>query len=250
VLRAARLIFWQTTWHYIRENTFLHSHHRETTNSQDVSYAWRVLCYGIQRYVARWNTTLYPRKIRDVELSIATAARTSDPTCAVHASLILEMVDTGLKCRQCFGCRNWHTLYLFAERSNVWTVFARWNTWIVGSNPTRGVDVCVCVYSVFVLSCVWVAALWRADPPSMESCRLCIGLRNWKSGQGPTYGCAAIERDCMYLFFELCHAECYICKLGVKCRAQQKGFSALVTVTKCETFMIMGFHGSFQVCAL
>jgi hypothetical protein len=29
------------------------------------------------------------------------------------------------------------------------TVFARWNAGIVGSNPTRGMD--VCVYSVFVL---------------------------------------------------------------------------------------------------
>jgi hypothetical protein len=25
---------------------------------------------------------------------------------------------------------------------------------MVGSNPTQGMDVCVCVYSVFVLSCV------------------------------------------------------------------------------------------------
>jgi hypothetical protein len=31
----------------------------------------------------------------------------------------------------------------------------------------------VCVYSVFVLSCVQVAALRWADPPSKESYRLC-----------------------------------------------------------------------------
>jgi hypothetical protein len=31
----------------------------------------------------------------------------------------------------------------------------------------------VCVYSVFVLSCVQVAALLRADPPSKETYRLC-----------------------------------------------------------------------------
>jgi hypothetical protein len=36
----------------------------------------------------------------------------------------------------------------------------------------------VCVHSVFVLSCVQIAALRRADPPSKESYRLCIGLRN------------------------------------------------------------------------
>jgi hypothetical protein len=38
----------------------------------------------------------------------------------------------------------------------------------------------VCVYSVCVVMCVR-----RADPPSKESYRLCIGSRNWKSGQGP-----------------------------------------------------------------
>jgi hypothetical protein len=42
----------------------------------------------------------------------------------------------------------------------------------------------VCIYSVFVWFCVQVAALRRADPPSRESYRLHIGLRNWKSGQG------------------------------------------------------------------
>jgi hypothetical protein len=46
----------------------------------------------------------------------------------------------------------------------------------------------VCVYSVFVLFCVQVAAFRPADPPSEESYSLCIGLRNWKSDQGPTKG--------------------------------------------------------------
>jgi hypothetical protein len=41
-----------------------------------------------------------------------------------------------------------------AARSKAWTVFARSNTGIVGSNHTQGMDVCVCVYSVFLLSCV------------------------------------------------------------------------------------------------
>jgi hypothetical protein len=43
-----------------------------------------------------------------------------------------------------------------------------------------------CVYSVFVLPCVQVAALRWAYPASKESYRLCTGLRNLKSGQGPT----------------------------------------------------------------
>jgi hypothetical protein len=40
--------------------------------------------------------------------------------------------------------------------------------------PLKGIDVCVCVYSVFMLSCAQVAALRRADPPSKESYRLCM----------------------------------------------------------------------------
>jgi hypothetical protein len=45
-------------------------------------------------------------------------------------------------------------LIAVAERSKVWTVFARLETGIVGSNRTQGMDVW-CVYvSVFVLSYV------------------------------------------------------------------------------------------------
>jgi hypothetical protein len=40
--------------------------------------------------------------------------------------------------------------------------FARSNTGIVGSNPTQGIDICLCQ----------VAALRQADPPSKESYRL------------------------------------------------------------------------------
>jgi hypothetical protein len=44
----------------------------------------------------------------------------------------------------------------------------------------------VCVYSVFSLFCLYVSIFRRADPPPKESYRLCIGLRNWESGQDPT----------------------------------------------------------------
>jgi hypothetical protein len=54
-----------------------------------------------------------------------------------------------------------------AARSKTWTVFARSNAGVFGSNLTQGMDVCVYIYSVFVLS------LRRADPPSEESYRLC-----------------------------------------------------------------------------
>jgi hypothetical protein len=42
-----------------------------------------------------------------------------------------------------------------AARPKAWTVFARSDAGIMGSNPTQGMDVwCGCVYPVFVLSCV------------------------------------------------------------------------------------------------
>jgi hypothetical protein len=65
-----------------------------------------------------------------------------------------------------------------AALSKAWTVFLRSNT------GGRGFE-SVCIYSVLVLFCVYVAALRRADLPSKKPYRLCIGLRNWKSGQGP-----------------------------------------------------------------
>jgi hypothetical protein len=55
--------------------------------------------------------------------------------------------------------------------------------------PLKGMDVCMCVYSVFLLSCVQVVALRQADPPSKEVYRLCKKrLRNWRRGQSPTKG--------------------------------------------------------------
>jgi hypothetical protein len=74
-----------------------------------------------------------------------------------------------------------------AARSKARTVFARSNAGIVASNPTQGMDVCVRLFCVCVVLCVGssLATCWS---PSKESSRLCIGLRNWKSGQGPTKG--------------------------------------------------------------
>jgi hypothetical protein len=44
---------------------------------------------------------------------------------------------------------------------------------MVDSNTIQGIDVYLCVYSMFVLSCVNVAALRRADHSFKESYRLC-----------------------------------------------------------------------------
>jgi hypothetical protein len=46
------------------------------------------------------------------------------------------------------------TLYSPAVRSKAWTVFARSNTGIVGSNPTQGMDVCLSLICVCVVMCV------------------------------------------------------------------------------------------------
>jgi hypothetical protein len=66
-----------------------------------------------------------------------------------------------------------------AALSKAWTVFARSNTGIVGSNPTWGVDVCVRLFCV-VMSCVQIAALRRADPLPKETYRIRKTSRNWK----------------------------------------------------------------------
>jgi hypothetical protein len=53
-------------------------------------------------------------------------------------------------------------------------------------------DVCLRLFCV----CVVLCRKWLCDGlilPSKESYRLCIGLRNWKSGQGPTENCRAID---------------------------------------------------------
>jgi hypothetical protein len=78
-----------------------------------------------------------------------------------------------------------------AARSNVWTVFALSSTGIVGSNPTRGLDVYVRLFCVRVVLCVG-SGFVRGWSDFKEFYRLCIGSRNWKCGQGPTKSCTAI----------------------------------------------------------
>jgi hypothetical protein len=69
-----------------------------------------------------------------------------------------------------------------AAWSVAWALFARSNTEVVDSNPIWGINICVGIYSVFVLSCVYVAALRRAGPPVQRV--LPTVYRNWKSDQG------------------------------------------------------------------
>jgi hypothetical protein len=54
-----------------------------------------------------------------------------------------------------------------AARSEAWIVFARSNAGILGSNPTQGMDVCMCVrlFFVCIVLCVGSGLERRADPP-------------------------------------------------------------------------------------
>jgi hypothetical protein len=78
-----------------------------------------------------------------------------------------------------------YTLYLWnlitvAARSKAWIVFATLKTGVVGLNPIQGMAVSVCVYYVFMLSCLQIADLRRAVQPAKKSYPLCIELINWK----------------------------------------------------------------------
>jgi hypothetical protein len=75
-----------------------------------------------------------------------------------------------------------------AAWSKAWTVFDRSNTEIVGSHPTGGMDVYVRLFCVCV-----VLDLQRADPPSTESYRLCIGLERLK--RRPRLNKRAVEHN-------------------------------------------------------
>jgi hypothetical protein len=61
-----------------------------------------------------------------------------------------------------------------AARSKAWTVFARSNAGIVGSNPTEGMNICVCLFSDCIGS--GLASDWY---PVQEVLPTVLGLRNW-----------------------------------------------------------------------
>jgi hypothetical protein len=102
-----------------------------------------------------------------------------------------------------------------AARCKAWKVFARWNTRIVGSIPTRGMDVCVRLFCVCVVLC---AGRGLATGWSPVQGVLANGLRNWRGGQGPK-GCIYIEREfvwrlyrvkCVVFFSWFQNQTCYI----------------------------------------
>jgi hypothetical protein len=81
---------------------------------------------------------------------------------------------------------------LVCGRPMAWTVFAHSNTGIMCSNPTRGMDVCVRLFCVCVVLCLG-SGLVTGSSLVQGVLRTVYGLRNWKSGQGPTKDCRAID---------------------------------------------------------
>jgi hypothetical protein len=45
-------------------------------------------------------------------------------------------------------------MHIISKTTKGLSVSARSNAGVVGSNPTQGMDICVCVYSVCVVLCV------------------------------------------------------------------------------------------------
>jgi hypothetical protein len=77
-------------------------------------------------------------------------------------------------------------------RSKVWTVFARLNAGIVGSNPVEGIEFCIVwVYAVFMLFCVGrgLATGWF---PIRGALLTVYRIKKLKRVQGPTKGRRAV----------------------------------------------------------
>jgi hypothetical protein len=63
---------------------------------------------------------------------------------------------------------------------------------IVGPNPTQGLDVCMRLFCVCLVLCAG-SGLRRADPPSNDSYRLCIGLKTKNAAKVQRKDCTAID---------------------------------------------------------
>jgi hypothetical protein len=74
----------------------------------------------------------------------------------------------------------------------------RWNRGFE-THSRHGCLVCVCVYSVFVLSSVWVAALWRDDHSSKESYGLRKMITELNKRPGPWMGWKSPWKKTFYL---------------------------------------------------
>jgi hypothetical protein len=76
-------------------------------------------------------------------------------------------------------------------KSKAWTVVARWNTGVVGSNPTRSMDICVRLFCVCVVLRVGRGPV-TSWSPVQGVLPTVYRIKTLKRGQGPTKGCTAI----------------------------------------------------------
>jgi hypothetical protein len=72
-----------------------------------------------------------------------------------------------------------------SARSEVWTVFARLNTGVVGSNPTARMDVCVCLNCIYAVLCASSGLATCVDPPSKLFYWLCKKIKKLKKRPRP-----------------------------------------------------------------
>jgi hypothetical protein len=84
-------------------------------------------------------------------------------------------------------------LITVAARSKAWTAFARLNTGIVGSNPSRRMDVSVRLFYVCVVLCVG-SGLATGSSPVQGVLPTVYRIKKLKSGQGPK-NYRTIERE-------------------------------------------------------
>jgi hypothetical protein len=77
-------------------------------------------------------------------------------------------------------------------RSEAWTVSARSNAGIVGSNPTLGMDVCVRLFCAWAVLCVCRGPAMGWSP--IQGVLLTVyKIMNLKNDKGPKKGCRAID---------------------------------------------------------
>jgi hypothetical protein len=74
-----------------------------------------------------------------------------------------------------------------AARAKAWTVFARSNTGIVGSNPTQGMDACVRLLCVCVVLCIG-SGLATGWSPVQGVLPTVYGIKKLKKRPSPTKG--------------------------------------------------------------
>jgi hypothetical protein len=150
-----------------------------------VGYLGRVISPSQGRYLTQTQNKRHPffewnSNSRSQRLKTVHALDREATVISILRIKIIKCYPTWRKCNWQPPNKTWQLYHARCALSEAWTLFARSNTGVVGSNSTRGIDVCVRLF------CEQVTAFRWADPPSKESYRLCIGWRNWKKGQGPT----------------------------------------------------------------